>query len=60
MLGLVLGIGPYLGVLIAEATGVSLPGGAQPYNLFFVLIPMGFCAAILRHRVSSTRAAEAA
>lgn len=54
LLGMALGVGPYLGVLIAGATGTSLPGGSQPYNLFFILMPIGFCAAILRHRVSST------
>ncbi len=49
LLGMVLGILPYLGVLAAGAAGVSLPGGSQPYNLFFLLIPMGCCAAILRY-----------
>ena len=51
LLGMVLGFLPYLGVLAAGAAGVELPGGSQPYNLFFLLIPMGCCAAILRHRI---------
>lgn len=53
LLGMVFGVGPYLGVLTAGAAGVELPGGPEPYNLFFILIPIGFCAAILRHRASS-------
>lgn len=51
LLGLVLGVLPYLGVLAAGAVGVQLPGGSQPYNLFFLLVPMGCCAAILRQRL---------
>ena len=52
LLGMVLGVLPYLGVLAADAAGVVLPGGSQPYNLFFLLMPMGCCAAILRQRLA--------
>lgn len=50
----VLGTLPYLGVLVAEAAGLQLPGGPQPYNFFFLLIPVGLCAAVIRDHRSRT------
>lgn len=48
---IVLGTLPYLAVSVAEATGATLPGGSQLYNFFFLLIPAGLCAAVIRdHR----------
>lgn len=46
---------PYLGVSIAEAVGVEPPGGPQVYNFFFLAIPVGLCAAVIRdYRSSAT------
>ncbi len=49
-----LGTLPFLAVSIAEAAGVALPGGSQPYNFFFLLIPAGLCAAVIRDHRSRT------
>ncbi len=48
---MVLGTAPYLIVTVASALGIEPPGGAQVYNFFFLLIPIGLCAAVIRdHR----------
>ena len=54
--GSVLGVLPYILALIAEAAGLSLPGGlgSEPYVMFFILSPLAFAYAIVRNaRISA-------